>query len=254
MPGADEVGQPEQERAGPQEPVAPDEAGALGEPRAQRRAVGLALLLERRPHGQQGQAREGVGDDVDQERQRPGEPEQRPPERRAGQPDHRQPARTGTGGARQLPHRHDGPQGAGLRGQEHRRAAALDKGDQRDHPEGEPVRHDRHDQDPDREHADGVGPDHQPPAVPAVGDHTGRQRQHRRGQRAGERHNPRLGRRPRQGQHEQRVGDQPRLGPDARQQLPGLQQQEVPVAPQRSRAHTREQGSGSMLRRRSARR
>jgi len=48
-------------------------------------------------------------------------------------------------------------------GQEQHRAAALDEGDQRDGPEGDLVRQDDGGQAADRQHADAVGRDHQPP-------------------------------------------------------------------------------------------
>src|SRR5215216_5358444 len=173
-------------------------------------------LLERRPHGQHRDGREGVGDGVDQERERPGEPEQRPAERRAGQPDRGQPARLGARGPWQLARRHHGAERPGLRGREQGGADAIDEGDQRDRPEAEPVGQDGGGEAADREHADAVGGDHQPPAVPAVGHHAGGQREQRQGQG---------------------VGDHRRLRAHLRQQLPGLEEQEVAVPPEGDRGH-----------------
>ena len=102
---------------------------ALGEPRAQRGAVGLALLLERRPHREQRDGRERVGERVDGERERAGDPEERAAERRADEPDGRQPPDLGRRRRGQLAPRHDRAQGADLRRREHRGGRALDERD-----------------------------------------------------------------------------------------------------------------------------
>ena len=75
----------------------------------------------------------------------------------------------------------------------------------------------------------------EPPAVEAVGRDAGREPEQRRCPEPGEGDEPGLGGRARHREHEQRVGDRGRLRPGARQELAGLEEDEVPVAPQRAR-------------------
>jgi hypothetical protein len=69
------------------------------------------------------------------------------------------------------------------------------------------VQQDRRGEAADRHHPDGVGDDHQPLAVAAVGRHAGGQREQRQGEGPRERDDAGLGCRLRHCQNEQRVGD-----------------------------------------------
>jgi len=155
---------------------------------------------------------------------------------------------TGTGiAAEDVPHLFDsfwqgfggGAHGAGLGGLEERRARPLQEGGERDHPEGDVSGHDRRRERGHRHEPEDVGGDHQGPAVPAVGDEARGQSEHGARGEACETDDPGLCRRPREGEHEERVGDRRNLRSRLREQLPQLQEQEVPVAPKRreARAH-----------------
>ena len=92
---------------------------------------------------------------------------------------------------------------------------------------------------PDRHNPDAVGGDHQAPAIPAVGGNAGQDAEEWIGHDPRERDGADLRRRMRHRQHEERVRDRRRLRSDARKQLPGLEQQKVPIAPKRNPAHRR---------------
>ena len=229
-PGADEVRKPEEERAGTQERLAPDEVEALREPRAQRRDVRLTFLLERCPHREERDGRKRVRERVDDEGDCTADPEERAAERRSREPHHSLPARLGCRGCRELVRRHDGTQRAGLSAEEQGGADALDERYDHDFPEDDPVEQDRHGERPDREHAHPVGQDHQAPAAPAVGGQPRGQREEHPWQASREPDEAGLGRRVRDRENEQRECDRRRLRADVRQQLPDLQQHEVAVA------------------------
>ena len=86
----------------------------------------------------------------------------------------------------------------------------------------------------DREGADGVGGDHQPLAVPAVGGDARRQAEHGVRKEPGETHDTRLRRRARDREHQQRIRDRGDRRTERREQPPGQQKHEVPVPPQRA--------------------
>ncbi len=183
------------------------------------------LLLERGPHREQRESRERIRNRVDEERKRPGEPEERASERRSCEPHHCLPARFGSRGCRELARRHNRTQGAGLSTEEQGGAAAFDERNGHDFPEGDAVEQDRRGEARDREHAHGVGRDHQPSAAPAVGRQSGGQCEKHRWKAARERDDAGLGGRVRDREHE------------PREQLPDLQQHEVAVSAQRDRCH-----------------
>jgi hypothetical protein len=89
--GADEVREPIEKRACAQKRLAPQEAEALREPRAQRREVRLAFLLERCPHREQREGRERVRNRIGEERERAAEPEERAADGRPDEADDRGP-------------------------------------------------------------------------------------------------------------------------------------------------------------------
>ena len=133
--------------------------------------------------------------------------------------------------------RDDGAHGARVGGHEERRADALDKRDHRDQPERIRVQRDDDNEDAHSDDAHGVRADHQPLPVPAVGHDPCRQREERVRDRAREEHEAGHGRRAREREHEQRIGDRRQPRPDVRQQLPGLEQHEVAVSAQGNRVH-----------------
>jgi len=127
-----EVAQAVEEGAGAQERVPPQEAHALGDLRADGRVAALAHLLERRPDQGERRQRGRIRAGVDDERQRPRDPEQEPPEWRPGQVDRRDPGRHGRDRVRELGRRHHRAQRPGRRDGEGDGGGALD---QRDHGE-----------------------------------------------------------------------------------------------------------------------
>ncbi len=237
QPGSDEVREPKEERTRPQKRLPPEEAEALREPRPQPREVGLAFLLERRPHSNQRESRERVRNRVDEKWQRAGEPEERTPERRPGELHRRLTAGLSAGRRRELPRWNDRAQRACIGDREEGGPHPFDEGDQHDRPVGDRVEQDRRGEPADRENANPVGREHQPLAVPAVSSKAGRQRKHGGGQRARESDDACLRRGAGHSEHEQRVGDRGRLRPGVGKQLPGLEQHEVAVAAQRNRGH-----------------
>jgi hypothetical protein len=80
---------------------------AVRDARAEWPGAGCPLFLERRPHRQQRQRREGVRDRVDDERQRAGDREEGAAERRAGDADRGLAAGLDAGGGRQLTRPHN---------------------------------------------------------------------------------------------------------------------------------------------------
>ena len=140
-------------------------------------------------------------------------------------------------GVRQLMRRHDGAHGARIGGHEERGADALYKRDHGDQPERIRVQGDDDNEDAHSDDAHGIRADHQPLPIPAVGHDPCRQREERVRDRAREEHEAGHGRRAREREHEQRIGDRCQPRPDVGQQLPGLQQHEVAVAAQGNRVH-----------------
>ena len=128
----------------------PQEAKAVRDPRALRRGVDHALLLERRPHYGQEDRRHRVRDGVDEERQRAGEAEERSTDRRRGEADGGLSSGDDGDGVRELLLRHDGAQRARRRGRVDDRATAFDERDDRDHPERDVVERDQHTERPHR--------------------------------------------------------------------------------------------------------
>ena len=203
--GTGEVPEPVEERARPQERMVPQEAKSFRDPGANRRAVDLALLLERRAHGEQREDREGVRRGVGEERNGAAEPEERPAERRPREVDRRPARLLGAGGRRQLAPRHDRTQGPRRRGAEGDGSRPLDEGDDRDLPERDPVEQDRGDEASDRHDAHAVGRDHHVLAVPAIRRYARRQAEERVGNQPRETDEARSGRRVRHREHEPRV-------------------------------------------------
>jgi hypothetical protein len=132
-------------------------------------------------------------------------------------------------GRGQLSPRHDGAQRAGRGRGEERGAASLDERDQRDHPERDRVEQEQDAEPSHRDSAQRVSRDHQPPAAPVVGREARRQREQGHSGEPHECDEPCLRRRPRERQHEKRIGDRGHLRAAAREQLRGLEQHEVAV-------------------------
>ena len=141
------------------------------------------------------------------------------------------------GGIGQLMRRDDGPHRPRIRGDEERRAHALDERDHRDQPERIRAQRDDDHEDAHGDDAHGVRADHQPLAVPAVRDDARGQGEERVRDRSREKDEAGLGRRAREREHEQRIGDRRQPRTDVRQQLPGLEQHEVAVTAQGNRVH-----------------
>jgi hypothetical protein len=120
----------------------------------------------------------------------------------------------------------------GAAGAEEDASSPLDEADDDDLPERKPVQEDRRDEAADSDRTQDVGCDHQPLPVDAIAGHAGGQAEQYDRQELRERHDTGLSRRVRHGESEQREGDQRRTRPDGREQLPRLEQHEVPVAPQ----------------------
>jgi hypothetical protein len=115
------------------------------------------------------------------------------------------------------------------------RHRSLDEGDDRDHGVRDMSCRDEHTEPADDDDAHEVGDDHQSLAIHTVDGDAGGKREQGVGKDAREADEARQRRRISQLEHEQRVGDSRRLGADGRQRLPGLQQDEVPVAAERHR-------------------
>ncbi len=133
--------------------------------------------------------------------------------------------------------RDDGPHRTGIGGDEERRAHALDERDHRDQPERIRVQGDDDNEDAHSDDAHGIRTDHQPLPVPAVGHDPCRQREERVRDRPREEDEAGFGRRAREREHEQRIGDRRQPRPDVGEQLPGLEQHEVAVTAQGNRVH-----------------
>jgi hypothetical protein len=100
-------------------------------------------------------------------------------------------------------------------GREQRGARSFDEGNEQDRPERRTVSDNRDGEAADRKDTDAVGPDHQPPAIPAIRRNPGRQREERQRKHPSEGHGAGRGRRAGHGEHEQRVRDRCRLRPEA---------------------------------------
>ena len=94
------------------------------------------------------------------------------------------------------------------------------------------ARQDGHRQGRDRGGAHGVGGDHQVLAVPTVGRDAREQPEQPERRQPREATSPAFAGECDEREHEQRVGDRRRLRAGGREELPGLQQDEVAVAPQ----------------------
>ena len=123
----DEVVAGEDEGARPEIRVAPEEGDPLFDLRAERRGVALARFLERRPHPEQRQNREGVREAVSEEGQSAPGLEQRTAERRPGERHDREARLLGRGGVGQLARRHDRAQRADLGDVEEDKRSAFDE-------------------------------------------------------------------------------------------------------------------------------
>ena len=201
---------------------------------AQAGEVGLALLLERRPHRESESDRERVRDGVDEERHGAAEREERAAERRPGE-HHRRPSRPGApSGCGQLLPGNDGAQRAGVSGVEEeaipcprrtrrprsartrpgrggswRRGVAIATARTPSAAIISRLRFQRSAATPAGRAKTAYGRSPAKPTMPAC---------------AGE---------SRDREHEQRVRDRRHLRAERREQPPGLQQHEVPVPPQR---------------------
>ena len=129
-------------------------------------------------------------------------------------------------------HRSQRPDLGDVEEREHR---AVDEGDGHDQRELRAAGRDRGGEPAERQGPHDVGDDHDPPPVEAVGQQSRGEDEERVGKDARERHQARLRRGMGQREREQRVGDRRRLVAERRQELPGLQQHEVAVLPQRER-------------------
>ena len=234
--------EPVEERAGAQERLAPEEAEALGDLRAQRRAVGLTLLLERRPHREQRDVEKAYEIASKRNGSARAEPEERAAERRPAEL-HRRLAR---------PSRRPRRPGSWRAGTTARRAPAcaapknvdagpLDERDDRDRPERDVGRaRSSRRGTAIATHADGVGGDHQVLAVPAVGCDPGEQRPN-----SADGEQPREARRARPSQASASARGRAAgrrssstACPALESSCPACEQHEVAVSPQRNRAHS----------------
>ena len=211
---------------------APEEPEALGDLRAKRRMFAIARLLERRPHREQRERREGVRDRVEEKRQRRGRARRA---RRRGAGRRAAPSRAGPPARRRR--RRAAPPGQPLAARP--ACAALNtvepvpstNATTSDCPDRRMAGEDRCGQHRDRRGAHGVRGDHQVLAVPPVGGDAGEQPEQPERRQSRERDEPRLRRRVRQREHQQRVRNRRRLRTGGREELPRLQQDEVAVAP-----------------------
>jgi hypothetical protein len=187
-------------------------------------------LLKRRSHRQQRERREGVRDGVDHERQSTCHREECAAERRPRKANGGLASGLRGRGGRELTRRHDGTKGAHLCGTEDGGSGTLDERDEHDQPERRSAGDDRRRKNGERDDSHAVGADHQPLAIPAVGCHTCRQREERRGKRAREPDDTRPCGRTGQGEDEQRIRNGAELRARTREQLSDLEEKEVAVS------------------------
>jgi len=242
--GEHEVREREDQRNSPQERMPPQEAETLGDLRADACGVGVVLLLKRRAHRDQRPDREDVRDRVDDEGERAGDTEERAAERRSGESHDRHARLHGARGRGHLAWWHDRAHRAVRRDAEERRSGSFHECHAGDEPDRKAAVQDRGGERRDRNRLHDVGGEHHALAVPAVRGNAREQAEHRRREKIREADDPGLRRRVGEREHEQRIGNRSRLRPGRREQLAGLQQDEVPVTAERDLGHSRDDSNG----------
>ena len=233
-----EVQQAVQEGGRAKEGLSPRERQPFRGALAGRARVPFALLLEAGAHEQQRDGRTGIGEGIGEEGKGATGFEQGSAQRRPDDAHRRRPATLCARRCRQLSCGHHGPQRARLGRVEDGAADALDEGDARKDPEGDPP-----DDEADRKAADGGGPqcvggDHQTTTIPSVRQQTGRDGEQRNGGGAREGDDTGLHGGVGQRESQERVGDGRRLRPGIRQELTRLEEDEVAVAPEGNGRHS----------------
>lgn len=167
-------------------------------------------------------------------------PKRAPPS--GGEPDDRAPRHRQARRVGELGLRHDGLDRAARPRAEEDGCARIDERDHEDQPVPRMARRDRHRQHHERRGGDCVGGDAEQPAVEAVGGDSGRHAQEHDRRELDGADVAGLRRRPGQEEGEQRVREPGDRAPEEGEELPGLVEEKVAVAPQRD-----ELGHASML-------
>ena len=132
---------------------------------------------------------------------------------------------------------HDCAHRAGRGNAEERSRGSFDERHSRDEPERQRVCQNRRGEPADSHGLYDVGDDHHALAIPTVRGNACEDAEERSGEEVREPDDARLRRGMGEREHEQRIGDRARRRAGRRQQLAGLQQDEVPVAAERDLGH-----------------
>ncbi len=222
VPGREQQRHRAEERSAPEpgEPVA-DPAQSAGADRHTLRC----LKARRSDHHHRDDVGDGIGDEGERSRGR----EQNPAERRPDDAGGEHPRLVLGDRVGELAGRHHAPQDAALAHVPEGEQAPVRERDPDDLQERRTAEPQRHRDAREQQGSGGIGSDHEPLAIEAIGDHPRRESGDRERDPFRESDQSRLGGRAGEGQHEQWEGDRRRLRAELRKRLAAPQQHEVAV-------------------------